>query len=521
MRLHRAGEITSNRCIRLAAFRPYYRTSSAFEQYEALVAATHALSFYSLTMQHGVPFQPVNIRVSKDPLLLVKKVLEQNTRSYTKLDDLIEIGNNLVAAGLGENQKEHLHQDSDSDCNLSQVREKDLDWQRAVAQRRIIAMAVEASLAEDDFETSYSYIVNYLRTPLARDGGTESRPNASFASIDTASDKPQSDQPYVDDISWRAAFAAGKYKPKIDSTKVTSYSHNNSATAAASLSSLTVLRQVNQRMDLLSQALILAPPSSLAEILAVWRRCEEELLAVIAETEGAEGSTLDSNNSSAMLAGIPGAFLGNSGSAVDQGSKTNLKVKPGSQNRSSWAHAHDRGSDEETPVGLLDVARGAAAAFSRTGLLSLPSGSVQPAGSRMDTRPASTASSSASLSASRGRMGSAGSAGSAGIGADDDGMHRHLDGQEGEQDNDDEATRIRKRDLVANKVTEGLASGIGWVLGMLFSHIRFFSDASHTIIMVFSLDSSPLFFLSLRVMKHDEARVPKSQLHASAAISSS
>ena len=91
-------------------------------------------------------------------------------------------------------------------------------------------------------------------------------------------------------------------------------------------------------------------------------------------------------------------------------------------------------------------------------------------------------------------MGSAGSAGSAGIGADDDGMHRHLDGQEGEQDNDDEATRIRKRDLVANKVTEGLASGIGWVLGMLFSHIRFFSDASHTIIMVFSLDSSPLFF---------------------------
>ena len=457
------------------------------------MTATHALSFYSLTMQHGVPFQPVNIRVSKDPILLVRKVLEQNTRSYTKLDDLIEIGNNLVAAGLGESQKQHLNQGPESDCNSEQMLEEDIDWQRAVAQRRITVMAIDASLAENDFETAYSYVVNHLRTPLVRIQGAQSKPRVREADINTTEDEPQSDRMYEDDMSWRAAFAAGKYKAKVDGAKATSYSHNNSITATASLSSLTVLRQVNQRMDLLSQALILAPPPSLAEILAVWRRCEEELLAVIAETEDAEGSALSSNNSSAMLAGIPSAFLGSSGGAADQVARTKTKMKPGSQSRSSWNRSDNYGTDEETPVGLLDIARGAAAAFGRTGLLSLPGGSLQSAGGGADTRPTSMAStSSASVSTSRDR---AGSAGSAGVNLDD-GMHRHNDDFDGgdsygdEHENDDEATRIRKRDLVANKVTEGLASGIGWVLGKLcFTSNSFISLLFH---LCFSFEPLPI-----------------------------
>lgn len=399
----------------------------------------------------------------------MKKVLEQNPRSYTKLEDLVEIGNNLVAAGLGENQKESLSRVSENQPSLDQALEKDKDWKSAVARRRIIAMAIETSLAEDDFETAYSYVMNHLTMPLARDKEESADSTSGESSHSTMNKTEQAGESYVDDISWRAAFAAGKYKPKIDNTKTTSFIYNNSETTTASLSSLSVLRQVNQRMELLSQALILATPPSLAEILAVWRRCEEELLAIIAETEGIES---DGNNNSssntAMLAGIPGAMLG--GGQANQRSQSRMNAKPELHSRSSWNHTSGHDEDDETPVGLLDVARGAAAAFSRTGLLSLPSGSL-PSGSLQppatgdsggNSRPTSMASlTSASAAVPRDRAGSTGSAG-----LDIGSVRRDSDGLE--DDNDDEATRVRKRDIVANKVTEGLASGIGWVLGKFF-----------------------------------------------------
>jgi hypothetical protein len=81
---------------------------------------------------------------------------------------------------------------------------------------------------------------------------------------------------------------------------------------------------------------------------------------------------------------------------------------------------------EEAPVGLFDVARGAAAAFSRTAF---------------PLRGAEIKVSSASSEAE-------GSVGS-----------------EAEH-----AQRVRKRDMVANAVTGGLASGLGWVLGTSFHH---------------------------------------------------
>jgi putative flippase GtrA len=80
----------------ITTFRSHFSSSNRFREVTALIAATHALSFYSLILQHGVPFQPVSIRVSQDPIGLITKVLEQNPRSYTKVDDLIAIGQNLV-----------------------------------------------------------------------------------------------------------------------------------------------------------------------------------------------------------------------------------------------------------------------------------------------------------------------------------------------------------------------------------------------------------------------------------------
>lgn len=136
----------------IATFRSHFSSSKRFREVTALIAATHALSFYSLILQHGVPFQPVSIRVSQDPIGLITKVLEQNPRSYTKVDDLIAIGQNLVSAGLPVVASDSNVDDLDDGVNDAEA----LETKRKDTERRVTFMAIEAALREDDFETAYS-----------------------------------------------------------------------------------------------------------------------------------------------------------------------------------------------------------------------------------------------------------------------------------------------------------------------------------------------------------------------------
>lgn len=357
----------------ILTLRQYFPGSALFQQTEALLTATHALSFYSLTLQHGVPFQPVNIRVSSDPLSLIEKVLAQNPRSYTHLDDLISIAANLVAAQLVRTAPE--------DGVRIEGLPKDLAALRRNAERRVIGMAIEAALNEDDFETAYSYVVNRL---------------------DTTSAAQHSSQQDADDISWRAALAAGRHK-----------SNNLSdLSASASLATPPALRRLEQRMELLSQALLLAPPSALPEVLNVWRKCEEEMTALLArETE--EETAFDDRADK----GLPGAFV-----------NTTAPVQP--------RREVGRAAQEEAPIGLFDVARGAAAAFSKNAFpLRAQAQAMRSPSSPTHVRNFSSAGSEADSIRS-----------------------------EGSEDGNKPGRR-RKRDMVADAVTGGLASGIGWVLG--------------------------------------------------------
>jgi protein transport protein SEC39 len=321
------------------------------------------MSSYSLTLQHGVPFQPVSIRVSSDPISLIEKILAQNPGSYVRLQDLVSIGTNFVLAGLTF----HSHDES-LDREPSQ---EEVETAKVNAQRRVIGMAIEAALNEDDFETAYSYVVNWLDTSSS----------AARTSID--SKRPSSrvgDEKTEDDIAWRAALAAGRHK---------------SMSASTTVSAPPALRRLEQRMELLSQALLLAPSTALPEVLSAWRRCEEEMSILLAD-ETPEVESVPS--------GIPGAFM-------ESSIPSQMRREVG------------RGASEEAPVGLFDVARGAAAAFSKS---AFPLRAV----------------------AESARSGSA--AGS-------------ID-QSSDQDNADK-DRVRRRDMVASAVTGGLASGLGWVLG--------------------------------------------------------
>lgn len=360
----------------LQAFQSHFPESVTLKQIGSLIAATHALSFYSLTLQHGVPFQPVSIRVHHDPLSLVEKVLDQNPKSYTKLDDLISIGRNLVAAGLCTKQPQ-----SATDTHVPQEELSQADA-LLTAERRIKSLSISSALDSNDFGTAYSYILTRLTPP-------SHLPNTS----------PLLSNPSIpDDISWRAVYNAGRYR-------------SNSPTTGASLQ--TQIHHLSQRMELLSLALVLAPsPDPLPEILGAWRRCDEEISSLRAR-EQLEEDIWDTKGDT--LSTVPGGF-GPTDSERDAFDTAQQRAARRARARAAMPHSHPH----EAPMGLFDVARGAALALHKNAFPLRGAGSA----------------------------------------ATGDGPAEGVE-EEGRSSED----RVRKRDMVSNMVTGGLASGIGWVLG--------------------------------------------------------
>ncbi|KAK4548674.1 hypothetical protein LTR36_009585 [Oleoguttula mirabilis] len=406
----------------IAAFRPHFRNSAPFRQASSLISATHALSFYALTLQHGVPFKPVSIRVASDPIALVDKVLEQNPHSYTQLDDLIAIAQNLVSAGLPPTE--------DADGVKLVVSGEELGRRLKVAERRVTFMAVEAALREDDFETAYSYIVNRL-TPSGADIAAPQDGKTAKNHGRNANTRPKhqpNDSENADDISWRAAFLAGRYRSPTTSTP-------------------PPLRRLEQRTELLSLALLLAPTAALTEILAVWRRCEEETTSLQLSQQQAEREFDDRADkriaSTGSSSALPGHFLvGGEQPEMVLNQKRREMGRMGAAGNSTAAGGPGGkvGDGAGAPMSMFDLTRSAARAFSRN---AFPLHNTTATNTTLDTatsRSAKEGEEHGDMTASTDSLGSE----AGGVG---------------------ELNRLRKRDMVANAVSGGLASGLGWVLG--------------------------------------------------------
>ena len=310
-------------------------------------------------------------------MALISKVLEQNPRSYANLDDLIGIGRNLVSAGLANGD----------DTNDEPNDEQDTERVRKNAERRVTFMAIEAALKEDDFETAYSYIVNRL-TPSAADIQAP-----KVASNHSRKDSKSSTTIQEDDTSWRAAFLAGRYRP--------------------TTSTPPTLRRLEQRTELLSLALLLAPTSSLTEILAAWRRCEEETSALQREQAEAEQTFDDHADKRMSTSALPGNFtFGEEQPALLMNQRRREMGRLGNATSTG-------GGGGDAPVSMFDLTRSAAQAFSKNAF------------------PLRSASRS---------------------GTETHGMDESVESL-GSED------RVRKRDMVANAASGVLTSGLGWVLG--------------------------------------------------------
>lgn len=234
---------------------------------EALLKATHALSEYRLVLKQGEPFSPVVLRVHSDPISIIEKVLEQNPRAYTRFQEFLEMGINMIHAGLPTLSKPGAPSDTTAD---------EQDAKILVAEKRIVSMCIEAALAEDDFETAYSYVVSRLDpSSLGRGGGTV--------------------RDSLDEWSWRAALKAGQY---IRTERSLQPTHLGTASGNPEI------RHLEQRIECLATALRVAPPSQLQEILKTFRRCEEQLDSAIKD-EAAKEAAWDEKGD---MADLPGSF---------------------------------------------------------------------------------------------------------------------------------------------------------------------------------------------------------------------
>lgn len=281
------------------------------KQILSLLKVTHALGEYRLVLKQGEPFSPVVLRVHSDPVSIVDKVLEQNPRAYTRIQEFLEMGMDMVQAGLPSCGKQ--------DSSIGPITASKLSSVACIAERRITAMCIEAALKEDDFETACSYV-------------------ASRLSMQNFAETEESPCPSVDEWSWKAALRAGQY---IRTERSQPPTHLGTASGNPEI------RHLEQRLECLATALRVAPTSQLQEILKSFRRCEEQLDSAIKE-EAANEAAWDAGTGGDS---VPGAF--------DHSAAEKRYVA-----RSIPASAGAR-QTEEAPMSLFDLSRATARAAQR------------------------------------------------------------------------------------------------------------------------------------------------------------
>ncbi|KFX89686.1 hypothetical protein O988_08544, partial [Pseudogymnoascus sp. VKM F-3808] len=136
----------------LNAFPDTFRGSLPRERIIHLSDAANYFANYRLVLNSGEPYKPSVIHTHGDPIALVEKVLAQNTRTYTDIDNFLNFGEKIVLAGLTVRDLE----------GRSKMEPSQIDEQMAISKWRITSMCIDAALSENDFETAYSYVVNRL-----------------------------------------------------------------------------------------------------------------------------------------------------------------------------------------------------------------------------------------------------------------------------------------------------------------------------------------------------------------------
>ena len=175
---------------------------------QEFIEATSRIYSFNVTSRPGIPISPIEIRLTKDRLSLVSRVLSSNNEAYKHTEVILDLVRKLGFKG------------------------------DSTAEVKTLGMISDVALQNEDFDRAYKIdkqIIDFV-TDLKDDG------------VDI--------EPEMKEVCWVACYQLGR-QPEFE--------------------------DVQKRLYLLGHALQLCPPDRIVDILAAWRRVDQEDLEARAE----------------------------------------------------------------------------------------------------------------------------------------------------------------------------------------------------------------------------------------------
>jgi len=175
---------------------------------QEFIEATSRICSFNVASRPGIPISPIEIRLTKDRLSLVSRVLSSNSEAYKHTEVILDLVRKLGFKG------------------------------DSTAEVKTLGMISDVALQNEDFDRAYKIdkqIIDFI-TGL-RDGGQDVGME-------------------VKEVCWVACYQLGR-QPEFE--------------------------DVSKKLYLLGHALELCPPERIVDILAAWRRVDQEDLEVRTE----------------------------------------------------------------------------------------------------------------------------------------------------------------------------------------------------------------------------------------------
>lgn len=175
---------------------------------QEFIEATSRICSFNVTSRPGIPVSPIEIRLTKDRLSLISRVLSSNSEAYKHTEVILDLVHKLGFKG------------------------------DATAEIKTLGMISDVALQNEDFDRAYKTdkrIIDFI-TDL-KDGRADVGEE-------------------VKEVCWVACYQLGR-QPEFE--------------------------DVQKKLYLLGYALQLCPPERVVEILAAWRRVDEEDLEIRTE----------------------------------------------------------------------------------------------------------------------------------------------------------------------------------------------------------------------------------------------
>ena len=162
---------TSYRCFSLDVA----RRSERIQKQKDFIEATSRLCSYKLTSRPGIPISPIEIRLTKDHLSLISRVLSSNNDTYKHTQVILDLVNKLG------------YQDD------------------VVAEVKTLAMLTDAALQAEDFDRAYDTSERMVSTVL------------EFRNSQDGIDDPKVQE--ASEVCWVACYQLGRHPEFTDVTK--------------------------------------------------------------------------------------------------------------------------------------------------------------------------------------------------------------------------------------------------------------------------------------------------------------